>query len=205
MITLDLLRKLAPTTPVSTLTGYLQPLVVSCEQYSINTPRRIAHFLSQCAHESGNFQFIIENLNYSASGLLSTFPKYFTKETANSYARLPQKIGSRVYADRMGNGPEASGDGYKYRGRGLIQLTGKNNYTQFSKDIGKPIEEAIIYMETKPGAVHAALWFWDVNKLATLSDIATVDMITRKVNGGLNGYTDRLAKYKLVLDHIDKK
>jgi putative chitinase len=105
----------------------------------------------------------------------------------------------------MGNGPETSGDGYKFRGRGLIQLTGKNNYTQFSKDVGMTITDAIIYMETKPGAVHAALWFWDVNKLATLSDIATVDMITRKVNGGLNGYTDRLDKYKTVLDYLDQK
>ena len=204
MITINLLQDLCPTTSYQTLTKYVEPLSDGMNKYKITTPVRVAHFLSQCAHESGNFEFTIENLNYSQAGLLSTFPKYFTQSQAQEYARKPDKIGNRVYANRMGNGTESSGDGYKYRGRGLIQLTGKNNYTKLSESIGKSIDDTILYLNSPIGATVAALWFWNVNKLVTLSDTATVDAITRKVNGGLHGYTDRLDKYKRILSYIDK-
>jgi len=204
VITINLLQDLCPTTSYQTLTKYVEPLSDGMNKYKITTPVRVAHFLSQCAHESGNFEFTIENLNYSQAGLLSTFPKYFTQAQAQEYARKPDKIGNRVYANRMGNGTESSGDGYKYRGRGLIQLTGKNNYTKLSESIGKSIDDTILYLNSPIGATVAALWFWDVNKLVTLSDTATVDAITRKVNGGLHGYTDRLDKYKRILSYIDK-
>ena len=123
--------------------------------YDINTPLRVAHFVAQCAHESGNFVFIEENLNYRAASLMSVFKKYFaTMELAQQYEKKPEKIANRVYANRMGNSDEASGDGYRYRGRGLIQLTGKDNYTFFAGSLGIPVEEAAAYMSTFEGAAQ---------------------------------------------------
>ena len=128
-------------------------------------------FLAQIAHESGGFNFVIENLNYSAKGLVGTFKKYFpTEEFAKQYERKPEKIANRVYANRMKNGDEASGDGFKFRGRGLIQLTGRDNYTKFAEALDLDIDSTIAYLETPNGAVASAGWFWDNNKLNSYCD-----------------------------------
>ena len=167
-------------------------------RYEITTPLRIAAFLAQCGHESNGFIILRENLNYSAIGLLAIWPSRFTPGIANLYAKMPIKIANRVYADRMGNGPEGSGDGWKYRGRGLIQLTGKRNYLEFAKAIGLRFEEIIPYMETKAGALESACWYWTVNKLNAIADTGDVRKMTKAINGGLNGIEDRQAKYNQI-------
>lgn len=170
-------------------------------KYNIDEPLRLAHFLAQLAHESGNFTAVVENLNYSSDGLLKTFPKYFKdRATADQYARNPQKIGSRVYANRMGNGDEASGDGFKYRGRGYLQLTGKDNYKAFSAFIGQDcVADPTLVANKYP--MDSAVWFFDVNKIWDICDKGAgedvVKAVTRKVNGGLNGIDDRLKKFNL--------
>lgn len=161
--------------------------------YDINTPLRVAHFIAQCAHESGSFNFIEENLNYRAASLMSTFKKYFpTLELAQQYERKPERIANRVYANRMGNGDEASGDGWRYRGRGLIQLTGKDNYTFFAGSLGIPVEEAADYMATFEGAAQSACFFWEQNKLNRFADANDVRGLTRAINGGFIGLEDRI-------------
>ena len=161
--------------------------------YDINTPLRVAHFVAQCAHESGSFNFIEENLNYRAASLMATFKKYFpTLELAQQYERKPEKIANRVYANRMGNGDEASGDGWRYRGRGLIQLTGKDNYTFFAGSLGIPVEEAAAYMSTFEGAAQSACFFWEQNKLNRFADANDVRGLTRAINGGFIGLEDRI-------------
>lgn len=166
---------------------------------NLTNKNRIAHFLSQVAHESGNFRLVYENLRYSASGLRKTFGKYFpTTELALAYAMQPEKIGNRVYANRIGNGNEASGEGFKYRGRGYLQLTGKSNYEAFSKYIGEDCVVNPDLVATKY-PMDSGLWFFDKNKLWTLCDsvdIATVTTVTRRVNGGTNGLADRQAKFR---------
>ena len=147
------------------------------------------HFLAQCAHESGGFCILRENLNYSANGLLSVFPKYFNKDNVHEYARNPQKIANRVYANRMGNSDENSGDGWKYRGRGLIQITGRTNYTRFGHANDPE------YLETTKGAVESAIWFWNTRRLFSLDDIT---LITKAVNGGVNGLSDRKVQYSRI-------
>jgi putative chitinase len=170
-------------------------------KYQMNTINRMSHFLAQCAHESGNWRVFEENLNYSAAGLLGTFPRHFTQATADQYARKPQMIANRVYGNRMGNGDEASGDGWKFRGRGFIQLTGKNNYTAFNATVPKDV---IASPELVAGeyALESAAWFWVTNKLNQLSDTGTVQQVTQRVNGGQHGITDRVekhARYKALL------
>ena len=161
--------------------------------YDINTPLRIAHFIAQCAHESGNFAFIEENLNYRAASLMNTFKKYFpSMDIAQQYEKKPERIANRVYANRMGNGDEASGDGYKYRGRGLIQLTGKDNYTFFAGSLGIPVEEAAAYMGTFEGAAQSACFFWEQNKLNRFADANDVKGLTKAINGGFIGLDDRI-------------
>ena len=161
--------------------------------YEINTPKRIAAFIAQCAHESGGFRFLKENLNYKAESLMKTFPKYFSdRDTANAYAKQPVKIANRVYASRMGNGDEASGDGYKYCGRGLIQLTGKSNYTWFSDSIEESLDETIKFLETYEGAVQSACWFWESNNLNKWADAGDIKQMTKVINGGYIGLEDRI-------------
>ena len=173
-------------------------------KYDINTPKRIAGFLSQCGHESSDFSVLQENLNYSEAALLSVFSKYFpNKAVASSYARQPQKIANRVYASRMGNGPEDSGDGWYYRGRGAIQLTGKNNYSNFSKYIYESLGETVSYVETLAGAVESACWFWNTNKLNALADSADVRAMTKKINGGFHGLEDRQARWDRCLPVLE--
>jgi len=171
------------------------------EKFNITNPLRLSHFLAQAAHESGNFKFLKENLNYSADSLLKVFPKYFKdKATADKYARNPEKIASRVYASRMGNGDEASGEGFKFRGRGYIQLTGKDNYKAFSNFIGEDCVANPDLVSDKYPLISAA-WFFDKNNLWTICDKGASDevvtSVTKRVNGGTHGLADRLSKFKI--------
>lgn len=165
------------------------------------TNNQAAHFFGQCAHESGNFKVFSENLNYSADGLTKIFKKYFpTTASTAGYARKPEKIANKVYGNRMGNGPESSGDGWRYRGRGPIQLTGKDNYTAFAKDIGRP--DILTNPDIVAGelAFESALWFFRKNNLLAIADKGVTDaiitQITKRVNGGTHGLDDRLKKTK---------
>jgi putative chitinase len=162
--------------------------------YDINTPLRVAHFVAQCAHESGNFVFIKENLNYKAASLRKLFSKYFfTDDLAARYANRPEQIANRIYANRMGNGNEASGDGYRYCGRGLIQLTGKDNYTFFAGSLDIPVEEASDYLATFEGAAQSACWFWEQNNLNRFADANDTKGLTKAINGGYIGLEDRIS------------
>jgi len=164
------------------------------DDYDLNTPLRVAHFVAQCAHESGNFVFIKENLNYKAASLQKIFSKYFpTADLAAQYANKPERIANRIYANRMGNGPETSGDGYRYCGRGLIQLTGKDNYTFFAGSLNIPVEEASDYLATFEGAAQSACWFWEQNNLNRFADANDVKGLTKAINGGYIGLDDRIS------------
>jgi putative chitinase len=181
----------------------VEPLNEALKFYEINNSERISMFLAQVGHESAGMSVMEENLNYSAQGLNKIFPKYFIRagRDANAYAKKPEKIANVVYSSRMGNGNEASGDGYRYRGRGFIQLTGKSNYSAFAADMEMPLEEATAWLETAEGAIWSACWFWDsreLNKWADKSDILTV---TKKINGGTIGLEDRKHHYEEAL-HI---
>jgi putative chitinase len=190
------IEKLKDTLPVAVMAEI--PLVM--EKFGITNKLRMAHFLAQCAHESANFTALKENLNYSADGLRKIFPKYFpTIDFATKYARQPEKIANRVYASRMGNGDELSGEGYKFRGRGFIQLTGKSNYQAFSTFIGEDCVANPDLVATKYPLASAA-FFFDKNKLWDICDKGDhpdhVLAVTKRVNGGTHGYDDRLAKFK---------
>jgi len=169
-------------------------------EYDITTPARVAAFVAQCAHESGNFAFIKENLNYRAVSLMKTFGKYFpTMDLALQYEKRPEKIANRVYANRMGNGDEASGDGYRFCGRGLIQLTGRDNYTFFAGSLGIPVEDASEYLATFEGAAQSACWFWETNNLNRFADAGDIKGLTRAINGGYIGLEDRIRHYEHAL------
>lgn len=163
------------------------------EEYGIDTPLRMAHFLAQTSHESGGFRAVEENLNYKAETLSKIFPKYFRDKDTNDYAKKPEKIANLVYGNRMGNGPVESGDGYRYRGRGLIQLTGKSNYEKFAEGIESTLEEAVEYLTTPEGAVESAAWFWANNGLNELADTDDVTKVTKRINGGTIGLAEREA------------
>jgi predicted chitinase len=183
-------------------TKYLPRFNDALPKHDIDSDLRVAHFLAQVLHESGRLRFVVENLNYSEEALLRVFGKYFTPARAREYARNPKRIGSRVYGGRMGNGNEASGDGYRYRGRGLIQLTGKNNYRAFSRWLGVDVVAQPDLVAEKY-AVHSAAFFWDANRLNDLADADDVKRLTKRINGGYNGLDDRvelLAKAKSLLD-----
>jgi putative chitinase len=170
--------------------------------YEIDTPQRIAAFIAQCSHESGGFTTIKENLNYRPESLVRLFSKYFDLPTAQRYCALPNKqeaIANRIYASRMGNGDESSGDGYKYCGRGLIQLTGKDNYFWFSASLGITPEEASEYMATFEGAAQSACWFWENNKLNQWADAGDILTLTKRINGGTIGLEDRIKHYEHAL------
>jgi putative chitinase len=203
-----LMSSVKPTTNglnLDKLKGHIPQIVIDsipavADKFGINTPLRIAHFLAQCGHESGGFRVTSENLNYSTKGLLGTFKKYFpTEALASQYQRNPQKIANKVYANRMANGNEASGEGYKFRGRGYIQLTGKDNYTQFGKSIG----EDMVANPDKVASTYALLsaaWFFSNNGLHRIADEGASDTvvtkITRRVNGGTIGLADRITHFK---------
>lgn len=197
-ITAKQLDDMCPAVGLATVSKFVPALNKAFTKFQINTENRVAAFLAQVAHESGEFVFVKENLNYSAQALRRVFPKYFPSDAlAAAYARKPEKIANRCYANRMGNGPEASGDGYRYCGRGLIQLTGKSNYTAFAKDMGMSLEEAVAYLETTEGAVMSAAWFWHVNGLNALADGGALKFksITQRINGGQNGAAHREQLY----------
>jgi putative chitinase len=175
-------------------------------KYGITTERRVAHFLSQCAHESGGFKKLEENLNYSAKALRAVFGRYFgepPKRDADEYHRQPEMIANYVYMDefrkyKMGNVEE--GDGWRFRGRGLKQLTGRHNYTKFGESIGMSAEEASEYVATPAGAIESACWFWDTNNLNSIADTDDVVKMTKKINGGNIGLEDRQKRYKHAME-----
>ena len=191
------LEALSKKLPISVMEEI--PLII--EKFGIDGPLRLSHFLSQCAHESGNFKFLRENLNYSADGLRKIFPKYFpTLEAANKYARQPEKIANKVYGSRMGNGDEASGDGFKFRGRGYIQLTGKDNYAAFDKFVDDDIMADPDLVATKYPLTSAAFFFhknklWEVCDRGHSDDVVLA--VTKRVNGGTHGLADRQDKFDL--------
>ena len=201
-LTKEQLKQILPKNPY--LDHWFDALSKLLPDYEINTANRMAAFLAQCSHESGGFTALKENLNYKPATLRKIFGKYFpTDELANEYCNRPNKqeaIANRVYANRMGNGPESSGDGYKFRGRGPIQLTGKDNYTAFAKDVKRPdvlTNPDIVATEL---AFESALWFFNKNGLFAIADKgvsdAVIGQITRRVNGGTHGLDDRIKKTK---------
>jgi putative chitinase len=207
MITLEILQKLCPKTKSATLKQYVDALNDVADYYDISdNTERLACFLAQLAHESGGFTAVKENLNYGAAGLMTTFKKYFpTIELAKEYERKPQRIANRVYANRMDNGDESSGDGWKFRGRGLIQITGRYNYTQFAKGLKITLDECVAYMETPEGAVSSAGWFWDNNDLNSYCDKKDFIGLTKRINGGTNGLEDRKHHYELAKKLLEEQ
>ncbi|MBB1487702.1 glycoside hydrolase family 19 protein [Oceanospirillum sediminis] len=187
------LQKIMPGAKQEHIELYLHGINKACGDFGINTPLRVAHFLAQLAHESGSLRYVSENLNYSAKALRAVFGKYFpTDQEAEAFARQPEKIANRVYADRMGNGDEASGDGWSYRGRGLIQLTGKDNYQRFSQAVGQDaVASPDLLAENPDLAVATAGWYWNSRSLNEYADQDDIKQITRRINGGYNGLEDR--------------
>ena len=168
--------------------------------YDINTVPRVAAFLAQTAHESGGYTALKENLNYRAATLRKVFPKYFPNdEIANAYAGKQEMIANRVYGGRMGNGPEESGDGFRYCGRGLIQLTGKQNYCKFAESIETPVDELPEFLGTFEGAIQSACWFWETNNLNQWADASDILTLTKRINGGTIGLDDRIKHYNHAL------
>lgn len=200
-LTLEQLKQLLPKNPY--VQQWHDALSQLLPDYEIDTPQRIAAFIAQCAHESGNFTALKENLNYRAVTLRKLFNKYFpTDDLANAYANMPNKqeaIANRIYANRMGNGPEESGDGFRYCGRGLIQLTGKNNYSLFAESLEISVEEASEYLQTFEGAAQSACWFWESNNLNRFADVGDIKGLTRAINGGFIGLEDRIKHYQHAL------
>ncbi len=200
-LTLEQLKQLLPKNPY--VEHWHRALAQLLPDYDINTPQRIAAFVAQCAHESGGFTALKENLNYKAVTLRKIFPKYFPDDAiANHYASLPNKqeaIANKVYASRMGNGDEASGDGYRYCGRGLIQLTGKNNYQAFADSLEMDVEDVPEYLATFEGAAQSACWFWESNNLNQWADKGDILTLTKRINGGTIGLDDRIKHYQHAL------
>jgi putative chitinase len=193
-ITADIIKSLYPQ--YKHPADLAEVLTEQFEKYEINTVNRAAGFLAQCGHESNGFTVLKENLNYSAEGLTKIFHKYFPDlASATPYARQPQKIANKVYANRMGNGPESSGDGFKYCGRGAIQLTGHDNYASFAASVGMSIDEAVHDLETLDGAIESACWFWKKNGLNAVCDADDIVKMTKKINGGTIGLDDRIKHY----------
>lgn len=192
------LYKLKGTIPDDVITE----LSYIVDKYELNTDLRLAHFLSQCAHESSDFRLVEENLNYSADALLRVFPKYFNSETALKYARKPILIASRVYGNRMGNGDERSLEGWKYRGRGYIQLTGKNNYQAFSDATQMDFVNNPDLIKSPKYALLSAAWFFTKNGIHKVADygndLKTLKEVTRRINGGYNGLEDRIKKFNQI-------
>lgn len=194
VITESQLKVLLPTNKETTEWAALMNELLP--KYDINTPARVAAFIAQCAHESAYFTVLKENLNYSQQGLRKVFPKYFPDDnTAFKYARQPAAIANRVYANRMGNGNEQSGDGWKFAGKGVIQLTGKNNHQAFANAVEMTLDDVILYLFTKKGALESACWFWKANGLNALADKKDLVAMTKRINGGTIGLDDRKSKY----------
>lgn len=200
-LTKEQLKELLPKNPY--IDHWYNALSILLPDYEINTPKRIAAFIAQCSHESGGFMVLKENLNYKAASLRKLFGKYFPNDDiAAEYASKPNKqeaIANRIYANRMGNGDEGSGDGYKYCGRGLIQLTGKSNYLAFADSLEITPEEAAEYLATFEGAAQSACWFWETNNLNQWADKGDIVTLTKRINGGTIGLDDRIKHYEHAL------
>ncbi len=196
-ITKDLLLQIAPRAKNSKLDiDALVVELVKLQSSDLNTLNRISAFIAQTAHESAEYNAVVENLNYSKEGLMKVFHKYFpTEELASQYARNPSRIASKVYANRMGNGPEETGDGFKFRGRGFIQLTGKDTYKKFGDFCGKDLLSDQDYLTTMEGAVKSAHWFWTTRNLNVAADMADIKIMTKTINGGYNGLEERTKIY----------
>ncbi len=193
---IELLAQAVPTVSRQKLELYYDGLMVVFQEADLSNGQRQSCFLAQVVHESMSFIAVKENLNYSADGLLRVFPYYFkTQEQAQAYARNPEKIASYVYGSRLGNGPASTGEGWRYRGRGLIQLTGKSNYIACGNDIGVDLLNDPEYLESPEGAPRSAGWFWTTRGLNSYADGGDMETITRRINGGLNGYDDRMQHY----------
>jgi putative chitinase len=201
MLTLGQLKQMLPKNPY--VADWHEALSQLLPDYDINTPQRIAAFVAQCAHESGNFMVLKENLNYKPATLRKIFPKYFSNDAiANDYATRLNKqaaIANRAYANRMGNGDESSGEGWKFCGRGLIQLTGKNNYQAFADSLEMNINDVPEYLGTFEGAAQSACWFWETNNLNRFADKGDIKGLTRAINGGFIGLEDRIKHYNHAL------
>jgi putative chitinase len=200
-LSLQQLKQLLPKNPY--VDHWHQALSQLLPDYEINTAQRIAAFVAQCSHESAGFTALKENLNYKAATLRKIFPKYFpSDDLANAYANMPNKqeaIANRVYASRMGNGDEHSGDGYRYCGRGLIQLTGKSNYQSFADSLEMNVEDVPEYLATFEGAAQSACWFWESNNLNQWADKGDILTLTKRINGGTIGLEDRIKHYEHAL------
>lgn len=201
VLTLEQLKKMLPKNPY--VADWHEALSQLLPDYDIDTPKRIAAFVAQCAHESGNFMVLKENLNYKPATLRKIFPKHFpTDAIANDYAsRLDKQrhIANRAYANRMGNGDEASGDGSKFLGRGLIQLTGRNNHQAFADSVEMDINDVPEYLSTFEGAAQSACWFWETNNLNRFADKGDIKGLTKAINGGFIGLEDRIKHYNHAL------
>ena len=201
MLTLGQLKQMLPKNPY--VADWHEALSQLLPDYDINTPQRIAAFVAQCAHESGNFMVLKENLNYRAATLRKIFPKYFPNDAiANDYATRLNKqaaIANRAYGNRMGNGDESSGDGWRFCGRGLIQLTGRNNYQAFADSLEMNINDVPEYLGTFEGAAQSACWFWETNNLNRFADKNDIKGLTKAINGGYIGLEDRIKHYNHAL------
>jgi putative chitinase len=197
----DAVRQLIPK--VKNFDEWYSNLLNTLPEYDIDTPHRVAAFMAQCGHESGGFTVMQENLNYSAKGLVGTFKKYFPTEAhAKPYERKPEMIANRVYANRMGNGDEASGEGWYFRGRGIVQITGKNNYTKCSQSLFESnvlVENPDLLLESEY-AIHSACWFWSAARLNELADIGDMKTMTKRINGGFIGLEDRINHYNHAIE-----
>jgi putative chitinase len=199
-LTLEQLKQLLPRNPH--VDHWHHALAQLLPDYEIDTPQRIAAFIAQCSHESGGFTALKENLNYKAETLSRIWPRYFPADVARQYASLPNKqeaIANRAYANRMGNGDEASGDGWKFCGRGLIQLTGRSNYQAFADSLEMDIEDVPSYLATFEGAAQSACWFWESNNLNRFADSGDIKGLTKAINGGFLGLEDRIKHYEHAL------
>jgi putative chitinase len=193
--TVDKLARFLPNNPY--VEHWHEALCKVLPDYEINTIPRVAAFLAQTAHESGGYTALHENLNYKAETLCKVWPHYFpSMDVANQYAHNQEAIANRAYANRMGNGPEESGDGFRYCGRGLIQLTGKQNYEKFAESIDTPVEEVPEFLQTFEGAIQSGCWFWESNNLNDLADKGDILTMTKRINGGTLGLEERTAHYQ---------
>ena len=196
MVSVDQLKQIFPSADGSDLEEICEPLNAAMAEFNISSPQEVAMFLAQCGHESGGFSTVQENLNYRAETLVKVFPKYFRDVDPAGYEKQPEKIANRVYSSRMGNGDEASGDGYRFRGRGLIQLTGRDNYVACGTALKTDLLTDPDYLETAEGACRSAAWFWAHNSLNKYADADDIVGCTKRVNGGTIGLEDRTAHYQ---------
>jgi len=192
MVSVSQLQQIFPQGDANDLAEICEPLNAAMAEFNIANPQEQAMFLAQCGHESGNFSTVQENLNYRAETLVKVFPKYFRDVNPADYEKQPEKIANRVYSNRMGNGDEASGDGWKFCGRGLIQVTGRNNYQAFADSLQMSIDDVPEFLTTFEGAVQSACWFWENNNLNQYADAGNIKELSIKINGGTLGLDERI-------------